>query len=312
MTIILIFIIILEILLLFYLQKSEKEYFEQKSIHGIQKREEDAEKNGIVIDSFGKWIKHVGIKTLEEAETLLNIDDKDKKNEKTEKHNFIKEIKEYAKDFIQNKINEQLKRENDIQKNYDFDERPKDSQLEMENKEKNENSNDTSNEKSKQIMEMKRKMEMKNQKRKEKQLEKIREKKLKLKMENERKKQLNQQKYNKILESKKIKQNPQEIVEKTKVNKKKDLVNDKTLKEDEKNLREQKNQHQKDITYTDYINYHKDWIVPSSRPYTCSPPQKYANSPFVEYQLSNGTPLSFLDETTVGYILPKFLYKEYN
>ena len=137
-----------------------------------QKREEDAEKNGIVIDSFGKWIKHVGIKTLEEAETLLNIDDEDK-NEKTEKHNFIKEIKEYAKDFIQNKINEQLKREKDIQKNNDFDERPKDSQLEMENKEKNEK-----NEKSKQIMEMKRKMKMKNQKIKEKQLEKLDKKNL--------------------------------------------------------------------------------------------------------------------------------------
>ncbi len=65
------------------------------------------------------------------------------------------------------------------------------------------------------------------------------------------------------------------------------------------------------INYTDYLNYHKDWIVPPSRPYVCAPPQKYPNTPFVEYKLSNGTPLSYLDETTVGYILPKFVYKEY-
>ena len=54
-----------------------------------------------------------------------------------------------------------------------------------------------------------------------------------------------------------------------------------------------------------------DWNVQLSKPFVCSPPQKYDNSPLVEYELSNGTPLSFLDETKVGYILPKFLYKEY-
>ena len=54
-----------------------------------------------------------------------------------------------------------------------------------------------------------------------------------------------------------------------------------------------------------------DWNVQLSKPYVCSPPQSYENSPMIEYELSNGTPLSFLDETKVGYILPKFLYKEY-
>ena len=57
------------------------------------------------------------------------------------------------------------------------------------------------------------------------------------------------------------------------------------------------------------VNY--DWVSPISKPYVCSPPQEYDNDPVIEYQLSNGTPISFLDETTVGYILPKFYYKEY-
>ena len=96
---------------------------------------------------------------------------------------------------------------------------------------------------------------------------------------------------------------PQEIVEKERLRKKDDKL-------DLNNLEEKLKQSQK-LTYTDYINYHKDWIIPPSKPYTCSPPQKYKNTPFVEYKLSNGTPLSFLDETTVGYVLPKFIYKEY-
>ena len=54
-----------------------------------------------------------------------------------------------------------------------------------------------------------------------------------------------------------------------------------------------------------------DWTLPLSKPAACSPPQEYDNTPFIEYQLTNGTPLSFLDETTVGYILPKFYYQQY-
>lgn len=54
-----------------------------------------------------------------------------------------------------------------------------------------------------------------------------------------------------------------------------------------------------------------DWTMPLTKPAVCSPPQKYDNTPFIEYQLTNGTPISFLDETTVGYILPKFYYQEY-
>ena len=83
----------------------------------------------------------------------------------------------------------------------------------------------------------------------------------------------------------------------------------KNFEEDIKNLSKDKDIHK--ISYTDYLNYHKDWIVPPSKPYVCAPPQKYPNTPQVEYNLQNGTPLSYLDETTVGYILPKFIYKEY-
>ena len=58
------------------------------------------------------------------------------------------------------------------------------------------------------------------------------------------------------------------------------------------------------------VDYY-DWTMPLTRPAACSPPQKYDNTPFVEYQLTNGTPLSFLDETKVGFILPKFYYQQY-
>lgn len=54
-----------------------------------------------------------------------------------------------------------------------------------------------------------------------------------------------------------------------------------------------------------------DWTPPLSKPFICSPPQDYDNSPIIEYELTNGTPISFLDETNVGYILPKFKYQEY-
>ena len=58
------------------------------------------------------------------------------------------------------------------------------------------------------------------------------------------------------------------------------------------------------------VDYY-DWTMPLTKPAACSPPQEYDNTPFVEYQLSNGTPLSFLDETKVGFILPKFYYQQY-
>ena len=67
------------------------------------------------------------------------------------------------------------------------------------------------------------------------------------------------------------------------------------------------NYENKDRDTPDYY----DWTSPISKPYVCSPPQEYDNTPVIEYQLTNGTPISFLDETTVGYILPKFYYKEY-
>ena len=41
-------------------------------------------------------------------------------------------------------------------------------------------------------------------------------------------------------------------------------------------------------------------------------PQKYPNTPQVEYNLRNGTPLSYLDETTVGYIFLNLFIKNTN
>ena len=70
----------------------------------------------------------------------------------------------------------------------------------------------------------------------------------------------------------------------------------KNFEEDIKNLSKDKDIHK--ISYTDYLNYHKDWIVPPSKPWLHKFSTKYPNTPQVEYNLQNGTPLSYLDETT--------------
>ena len=226
MTIILIFIIILEILLLFYLNKHTQEHFERNEIElsdeekeinkNIEKRVKEAmEKDeNIDLNDFEQWKKHVDIKNVEEAKlsiklTNILLKDADDKG----KERLIK-MKEYANEFLDNEAKNVDMRPQDSN-NITTTVKPSNSDIEDEEIEEEREEEDL----------------------------------------------------------------PQEIVEKERLERKDDKL-------DLNKLQEKLKQSQK-LTYTDYINYHKDWIVPPSKPYTCSPPQKYKNTPFVEYKISN-------------------------